>query len=138
MRLMLLILTLASLALAQNKISPEQVNGTWVVETGPNSTNTWRVWAVGDNRYRVEFYGIINFGNRFNSGYATGTVQFVGDLATLRLLNQPNCVITLRWLGRSRLEVREVTYPAACGFGLNVSSEGVYRRTAVTRPVFGR
>ena len=138
MRLMLLILALASLALAQSKVTAEQVNGTWVVETGPNSTNTWRVWEVGDNRYRVEFYGIINFGNRFNSGYATGTVQFVGDLATLRLVNQPNCVITLRWIGKGRLEVREVTYPAACGFGLNVSSEGVYRRTAVTRPVFGR
>ena len=138
MRFVIVFLALAGFVLAQTRVTPEQVNGTWVVETGPNSTNTWKIWENGPNRYQVEFYGIITFGDRFNSGFALGNVQFSGDVATLRLLNFPTCLITLRLLRTGQLEVREATYPAACGFGLNVSSEGVYRRTAKTKPLFGR
>jgi hypothetical protein len=111
----------------------DRMGGTWVSPAGE-----LRIWAVGDAALRVEFEGEHEYVSAAGPMTSVGTGEGIAVLAGGRAVFRPEgaeaeCAITLRFAG----ERLEVTQTGACGFGLNVTAAGRYRRVARTEPKFG-
>ena len=112
---------------AGRAVTAAEVNGTWIGDSGEI-----KVWALGRQRLKVEYSGTYASGATANTGEARGTAHIEGDTATFEPRGARDCRITMRF-ERSRLHV---TQEGACGFGLNVTAEGVYRKKSRARPRF--
>ena len=124
----------ASMPLAQRVVTAAQVNGTW-----RSGNNEFRIWALGQQRLQVEFYGSYEYRTprgepTANVGEGSGIARIKGDTATFRPEGvEDDCSITMRFT-RGRLVV---TQEGICGFGNKVSADGTYHRTSARRPRFG-
>lgn len=108
-------------------VSAAEVNGTWVSDSGE-----LRVWALGRQRLKVEFLGTYEAGGTANTGEARGIAHIEEDTAIFEPGGMRGCRITMRF-GRPRLDV---TQDGECGFGLNVTAEGAYRKKSRNKPRF--
>lgn len=134
--LLVILAALSSFAIAQNIVTAAQVNGTWGSKHG--SFPIWRVWALGKQRLRVEFYGQYEYntpaGPIANLGEARGIAEIEGDTATLVPEGADNrCKIKLQFAGKRLI----VTQDGDCGFGKHVTATGEYRKTSTRKPSFG-
>lgn len=136
MRRVALALSLVALAcpvaLAQRVVTAAQVNGTWRSKTGEI-----KVLALGGGKLRVEFDGTYEYTQNgmllANTGVGTGVAAIEGDTATFRPEDaEEECLITLRFADGKLV----VTQQGACGFGLNVTADGEYRRVSARKPTF--
>lgn len=114
-------------------VSEADVNGTWKNKGG----NEFRIWALGRQRLQVEFSGVYEYdspaGPTANTGEGSGSATINGDIATFKPDEaDDDCAIMLRF-SQNKLEV---TQTGTCGFGLNVTAAGTYRRTSTRKPVF--
>lgn len=114
-------------------VTASQVNGTW-----RSKRSIIRVWALGQQRLRVEFYGLYEYntpaGPIGNLGEARGIALIEGDTAILKPDETENrCTIKLRFIGQRLV----VSQDGECGFGKHVTSEGEYRKTSRRKPKFG-
>jgi hypothetical protein len=112
--------------------SAAQFNGTWESPGGE-----LKLWAVDDGRVRVEFRGRYEYespaGPMVNVGTAAGAATVDENTATFRPDGaEPDCAITMR-VADEALDVRET---GSCGFGLNVTAAGTYRRIDTDQPAF--
>src|SRR5581483_4469640 len=118
-------LLFASIAHEQAKsLSGTEVNGTWT-----NKHGEFRIWAINPSRLQIEFSGT----NDINTGEANGHALLEGDTATFKPDNaDEDCRITLQF-AHDKLVARQ---EGNCGFGLNVSAAGTYKRTSSKKPAF--
>lgn len=120
-------------AAQKNIVTAAQVNGTWSSKRG-----IIRVWALGKQRLRVEFYGLYEYntpaGPIANLGEARGIAEIEGDTAILKPDETENhCTIKLQFVGQRLL----VSQDGECGFGKHVTATGEYRKTSRRKPKFG-
>src|SRR5262245_9564978 len=110
----------------QTVVTASQVNGTW-----SNNRGTFKVRALGNQKLRDEFSGFYKYvsqaGPMVNTGEGEGIAFIEGDTAIFK----PNgaegeCRITMKFSGGKLL----VTQDGVCGFGLNVTAAGAYRKVS--------
>ena len=121
------LLALASPHAAARIVTAAEVNGTWIGDAGE-----LKVWALGRQRLQVEFAGVYESATTANTGEAHGVAHIEGDTAVLEPRGTHGCRITLRF-ERTRLSVSQ---DGDCGFGLNVTAEGTYRKKSRGKPHF--
>jgi hypothetical protein len=126
---------LPEIAIAQpNFVTAKQVNGTWKSQLG-----TFKIWALGQQRLQVEFsgtyvYKMPNGQPMANMGAGSGIATIERRTARFKPAGaEDNCSITMNFVG-SQLQVSQTSN---CGFGMNVTAAGNYRKVSGTKPQFG-
>ncbi|WP_310481588.1 hypothetical protein [Chamaesiphon sp. VAR_48_metabat_403] len=123
-------------AQAQPKIvTSAQVNGTWKSNSG-----TFKIWALGKQRLQVEYDGVYRSkmadgSPMANMGAGIGTASIEGRTAIFKPEGaEADCAITMNF-GGGGLKVEQ---QSNCGFGMNVSAAGRYRKVSAVKPTFGK
>jgi hypothetical protein len=119
-------------ASGQTAVTAAQVNGTW-----QNKNSTFKVWALGNRKLRVEFSGTYEYkspaGPMANAGSGSGVALIEGDTAIFKPEGTDDeCKITMKF-SRARLIVKQ---EGSCGFGLNVTADGTYKKVSRRKPTF--
>lgn len=119
-------------ATAQNVVTASQVNGTW-----DSRYSTFKIWALGNQKLKVEFSGAYEYdspsGPTANTGYGRGTAWIEGNTATFKPDGaEDGCEITMKFTGGKLI----VTQEGTCGFGHNVSAAGTYKKISARKPKF--
>src|SRR5437762_3141398 len=98
--------------------------------------NEFRILALGHNKLKVQFDGVYHtIAKSVNMGYASGEATIDGNVATFKPDDTERCEITLVFLP-GKLRVEQSGSDAECGFGHNVNSTGVYKKTRSGKPKF--
>jgi len=113
-------------------VTAAQVNGTWKMKGGE-----FKIWALGRQRLQVEFSGTYEYktpqGPSANTGEGSGIAMIEGDTAIFKPEGaEEECRITLKFT-RGKLVV---TQTGICGFGLNVTAAGTYKKVSTKKPKF--
>ena len=119
--------------------------GTRIV-TGAEANGTYRsgrneikILALGHNKLRVQMHLTYEFksqaGPMANVGEAFGEATIENDTAVFHPPDTQDCTITIKFLQGNKIKVTE-DRTINCGFGLNVSSEGTYRKIKSGKPKF--
>ena len=116
----------------QNIVTASQVNGTWRLRN-----NTFKVWALGNQKLKVEFSGTYEYkvsGEMMaNTGTGDGIAHIEGDTAIFKPdVSDAECKITMKF-AKGKLVVDQ---EGICGFGHNVSAAGTYRKISSRKPKF--
>ncbi len=119
-------------AIGQKIVTAAQVNGTW--ESG---SNTFKVWALGKQRLRVQFLGTYEYktpaGWMANVGEGSGIAFIERDTAIFKPeAADEDCKITMKFKSGKLL----VSQEGGCDFGHNVIADGTYRRISSRKPKF--
>lgn len=117
----------------QSIVTAAQVNGTW-----RSGDNEFRVWALGQQKLRVEFSGVYAYkvgkDRMANIGEGAGIATIEGTTAIFKPddIGDDACKITLKF-SKGKLQVEQ---ESICGFGHNVSASGTYRKVSSKKPKF--
>lgn len=123
---------------AQNRkaVSGAEATGTFRDAGG----NVFSISALGKGRLRVAFAGIYeyksSYGAMANTGETRGTALIEGDTAVFKPADFEQCTITLKFLVGGKLKVTQNGTDAECGFGANVSADGLYKKISGRKPKF--
>jgi hypothetical protein len=120
-------------ASGQAVVTASQVNGTWRSDHG-----TFKVRALGNQKLRVAFSGFHEFvsqaGPMANTGEGEGIAFIEKDTAIFKPDGaEEGCRIVMKFTGGKLV----VTQEGVCGFGLNVTAAGSYRKVN-SRPGFDK
>jgi len=122
-----------ALASAQNIVTASQVNGTW-----RNKTGTFKVWALGKQRLKVEFLGVYEYktpdGPMANTGEGSGIAFIEGDTATFKPEGSDEECKIIMVFKEGKLKVEQ---EGGCGFGHNVRADGTYKKVSSVKPKYG-
>ncbi|HYR74265.1 MAG TPA: hypothetical protein VEM96_00350 [Pyrinomonadaceae bacterium] len=133
---LLFTLVLCGSALPQGTriVTAAEANGTY--RAGRNEI---KILALGHNKLRIQMHLTYEFksqaGPMANVGEAFGEATIENDTAIFQPPDTQNCTITIKFLPGSKLKVSE-DHTINCGFGLNVSSEGTYKKIKGGKPKF--
>jgi hypothetical protein len=121
-----------SSASQQKIVTASQVNGTWRYKD-----NVLKVWALGNQKLRVEFLGTYEYktpaGLMANTGSGSGIAHIEEDTAVFRPDGTDDeCKIIMRFT-KGKLIVEQ---EGGCGFGHNVVASGIYRKVNTRKPKF--
>ena len=124
--------TFNAAAAVQKIVTAAQVNGTWDSRYG-----RFKIWALGNQKLKVEFDGTYEFesgaGPMANTGEGSGIAFIEGDTAIFKPEGaEDECKITMKFK-RGKLIV---TQESNCGFGHNVTADGTYKKTSSRKPKF--
>ena len=116
----------------QKIVTAAQVNGTW-----RDGRSTFKVWALGRQRLRVEFFGIYEYrtatGPDANTGYGSGIAFIEEDTAVFKPEEgEENCRIIMTF-GEGQLVAKQA---GICPFGHNVTATGKYKKVSGQKPKF--
>ncbi|MGA9772022.1 MAG: hypothetical protein WBV94_23525 [Blastocatellia bacterium] len=130
--IILLLLLTVELTARQNIVTASQVNGTWRYRN-----NTFKVWALGNQKLKIEFSGSYEYktkeGWMANSGSGDGIAQIEGVTAIFKPdESDDECKITMKFT-QGKLVVDQ---EGGCGFGHNVTANGTYRKINSRKPKF--
>jgi hypothetical protein len=119
-------------AAASSEVTAAQVNGTWKMKN-----NEFKIWALGQQRLQIEFFGTYEYkspaGPTANTGEGSGIAKIEGDTAIFKPEGaEDECQITLKFTGGKLV----VTETGICGFGHNVTAEGTYKKVSAKKPKF--
>jgi len=130
---------LAMEAKAQNRkaVSGAEVTGTFRDASG----SEFSVLALGKGKLRVGFSGVYNYKMRngeqmANLGEARGEAEIAGDTATFEPEDTEECTISLKFLRGGKVKVTQKGSDADCGFGHNVTADGMYKKISGAKPKF--
>src|SRR3954470_8583918 len=117
---------------AQRDVTAAQVTGTWKLKN-----NEFKIWALGEQRLRIEFFGAWEHdsaaGRTANTGEGAGIARIDGDTAIFKPEGaEEECKITLKFAAGKLL----VSQDGICGFGFNVRADGSYKRISSNKPKF--
>jgi hypothetical protein len=117
---------------AQVVVTAAQVNGTWRSKHGE-----FKVLALGRQKLRIEFAGAYEYnspsGPTAHTGEARGVATIEENVAVFKPEHaSDDCKIILRF-SQGKLIVTE---EGSCGFGMNVTSAGTYRKVSAAKPKF--
>lgn len=141
----LLFFALTENIFAQRKaVSGREVTGTFRYEfTGKfkGNFNEIKILALGGGKLKVEFgltYPFVANDGEFsaNVGSAQGEAAIDGDTAVYSNNTDGKCEITIKFIKPGQIKVTQEQEGAGCGFGLNVSAEGTYRKVSNAKPKF--
>jgi hypothetical protein len=119
-------------------VTAAQVNGTWESRFGTSRAGTIRILALGKQRLKVEFVGLYTYRladgtKNVNTGEGQSIAIVEGNEATFKPDGaEDECLITIKFI-KNALEVDQ---KGSCGFGLNVTLAGTYRRVSSRKPKF--
>jgi hypothetical protein len=110
----------------QTVVTASQVNGTW-----ESKSAAFKVRALGNQKLRVEFLGFYDYvsqaGRMVNTGEGKGIAFIEGDTAIFKPDGaDEECRITMKFTGGKLVVAQE----GVCGFGLNVTAAGTYRKVS--------
>lgn len=113
-------------------VTAAQVNGTW-----RNKSGEFKVWALGQQKLKVEFTGTYEYktsaGVMANVGGGHGIALIEGDTAVFKPEGRgTDCQITLKF-AKDKLAVEQ---KGSCDFGRGVSATGTYRKASSRKPKF--
>lgn len=118
-------------------VTAAQVNGTWESRSAARN-GTIRILALGKQRLKVEFIGLYTYRladgtKNVNTGEGQSIAIIEGNEATFKPDGaEDECLITMKFI-RNALQVEQ---KGSCGFGLNVTLAGTYRRISSRKPKF--
>lgn len=131
---------------AQRKaVSGKEVTGTFRYEyTGKfkGNFNEIKILALGNNKVKVDFgltYPFIAGDGDFsaNVGEAQGEAEINGDTAVYSTNEDGGkCEITIKFVKPGQIKVTQTEEKGGCGFGLNVSANGTYKKISNAKPAF--
>jgi hypothetical protein len=129
--------TTKTIAQARKSVSGAEVTGTFRDVSG----SEFSILVLGKGKLRVSFSGVYNYKMRngepmANLGEARGEAEIAGDTAIFKPEDTEQCTITMKFLPGRRLKVTQDGTDAECGFGVNVSAEGNYKKTSNAKPKF--
>ena len=134
--LLLLIVLLSNSAVSQRTriVTAAEANGLY-----RSGRNELKILALGHNKLRIQMHLTYEFKSQWgpmaNVGEAFGEATIENDTAIFHPPDTQNCTITIKFLPGNKLKVSE-DHTMECGFGLNVSSEGTYRKIKLGKPKF--
>jgi hypothetical protein len=103
------------------------------------SYNEILIQALGGNKLKIQMKLIYPFeaaaGTSVNVGEASGEAVIQDDTAVFTPEEGGACKITLEFSRPGTLIVTTENY-SECGFGLNVSGDGTYKKTSGAKPKF--
>ena len=115
-------------------ITAAQANGTYDYRD-----NEIKILALGRNKLRVQMDLTYAYkspaGPTANTGEASGEATVDKDTAVFFPMDDHKCKITIKFLAGNKIKVTEDN-TMDCGFGMNVSSEGTYRKVKAGKPKF--
>lgn len=128
-------LVLCCIAYPQARVvTAAEANGTY-----RSGSKEIKILALGHNKLRIQMQLTYEYkvpdGPMANVGEALGEATIENDVATFRPPDTEDCTITIKFLPGNKIKVSE-DHTMNCGFGLNVSSEGTYRRIRAGKPKF--
>lgn len=128
-------LIVSASAMSQARVvTAAEANGTY--RSGHNEI---KILALGHNKLRIQmnltYEYAVPSGPMANVGEAYGEATIENDVATFHPPDTEDCTITIKFLPGNRIKVSE-DHTMNCGFGLNVSSAGTYRRIRAGKPTF--
>lgn len=135
----------AGSALAQRKsVSGTEVTGTFrysFIGKYRGNHSDIKIQALGKGKLRVGFDLTYPYtvGKEMtaNVGTGVGEADIDGDTAVYRTSDADgSCTITIKFLRPGFIDVSQEQDGTGCGFGLNVSAEGVYKKISSSKPTF--
>lgn len=132
-----LFMTTETIAQTRKAVSGAEVTGTFREASG----SEFSILALGKGKLRISFSGVYNYKMRngepmANLGEARGEAEIAGDMAIFKPEDTEQCTITMKFLPGRRLKVTQKGTDAECGFGVNVSAEGNYKKVSNAKPKF--
>ena len=136
--LFLLCVLMLSLPATQSAVSPQtvvtaaQVNGTW-----NNKSGEFKIWALGNQKLKVEFTGTYEYktaaGLIANVGGGNGIAFIEGDTAVFKPEGAgDDCKITMKFT-EGKLVAQQ---KGLCNFARHVTANGTYRKANSRKPKF--
>lgn len=132
---------------AQNRdsVSGKEVTGTFQYKFKgkfKGNSNEIKILALGKGKLKISFdlvypYLMQNGEPMVNIGQTTGTADIEGDMAIFTEENEYSdvpCKITIKFTKPGEIEVTQ--NDSDCGFGHNVSAEGIYKKVSNIKPTF--
>lgn len=124
-------------AQTRRAVSGAEVTGTFRDSSG----SEFKILALGKGKLRAAFSGVYLFKmsngeDMANTGEAAGEAEIVGDTATFESEDTEECTIVLKFLVGGKLKVTQKGTDAECGFGVNVSAAGLYKKISSVKPKF--
>jgi hypothetical protein len=115
-----------------NDVTAAQVNGTWQLRD-----NEFKIWALGQQKLQIEFFGVYEHqsghGPTANTGEGSGIAKIEGDTAIFKPEGaEDECKITLKFASGKLI----VTQTGTCGFGNHVYADGTYKKISSKKPKF--
>lgn len=125
-------------------VSAAEVTGTFSHRFGgkfKNSSSDIEISSIGKGRLFVAFELVYPFvdgsGEKSaNTGEADGTATIKGDTAVYRSSEFGQCTITIKFVRPGTINVTQSGTENDCGFGHNVTADGVYQKTSSKKPKF--
>lgn len=127
-------------------VSAEEVTGTFRMNFDgefKDSYNEILILALGDNKLKIALNLIYptRYGDKkdevtANAGQMIVEAPIKGDTAIYSSTKDGKCEITIKFVKAGEIEVTQEQEGAGCGFGLNVTAEGTYRKTSGAKPDF--
>lgn len=134
----------ASGAQTRKSVSAAEVNGTFQMPFKgkfKGSYNEIKILALGKGKLKVSFdltYPFVDGTGEMSAhtGQAEGEATIEGDTAVYRSSEYGQCAITIKFVKPGEIKVTQEEETAGCGFGMNVSAEGTYKKVSGAKPKF--
>jgi hypothetical protein len=128
---------------SRTRVSAGEVNGTfrsYFSGKFKSQSNDLKIYALGGGKLHIAFdlvypY-VVNGELSANMGYLDGQAAIKGDIAIYESNEFGPCKITIKFIKPGTVKVTQDGTDAACGFGHNVMSDGIYRKVSGRKPKF--
>jgi hypothetical protein len=129
---------------SRKSVSVAEVTGTFHQPFGgkfKGSANEIRIMSIGRGKLRVAFdltypYTMANGELMANTGQIDGEAAIEADTALFTGGENGECRIRIRFVKLGLISVDQQGDSTGCGFGLNVSATGTYRKVSGAKPKF--
>lgn len=115
-------------------VTATEANGTYRYRE-----NEIKILALGHNKLRIQmeltYVYKTSYGPSANTGEASGEATIENDTAVFYPSDNQKCKITIKFLPGNKITVSEEN-TIDCGFGMNVTSSGTYRKFKAGKPKF--
>ena len=115
-------------------VTAAEANGTY-----RSKSNEIKILAIGNHKLKIQMDLTWEYkvpaGPQANTGESRGEATIENDVATFKPEGTEDCTITIKFLRGNKIQVDE-DHMMNCGWGLNVSSRGTYRRIRAGKPKF--
>ena len=131
------VITCASVVTAQRAgVSSAEVTGTfrlYFAGGAKGDYNQAKISSIGKGKLKISLdllYPYIDGSGQLTSnvGEAEGTADIIGDTAVFSPEGTETCKITIKFVKPGQIKISEDGGESGCGFGRNVTSDGIYTK----------
>ncbi|MEO6655995.1 MAG: hypothetical protein ABIO36_07910 [Pyrinomonadaceae bacterium] len=128
----------------RKSVSAAEVNGIFrmsFIGKFKDNSNDIKILALGAGKLRIAMdlvypYRLQNGEMMANMGQLDGEALIKGDTAVYDSSEFGPCKITIKFVKPGTIKVSQEGTDGGCGFGHNVSSDGIYRKVSSRKPKF--